>query len=50
MRLIYIIGLLAVIGTGALWCGWYGQAQNCRHVGGCRYTCWRSTAVTGGFT
>ena len=29
---------------------WYGQAQNCRHVGGCLYTCWRSTAVTGSFT
>ncbi len=27
MRLIYIIGLLTVIGTGALWCGWYGMAR-----------------------
>ena len=27
MRLIYIIGLLTVIGTGALWCGWYGMVR-----------------------
>jgi len=24
---IYIIGLLTVIGTGALWCGWYGMVR-----------------------
>lgn len=24
MRLVYVLGLLSLIGVGALWCGWYG--------------------------
>lgn len=24
MRLVYVLGLLALVGVGALWCGWYG--------------------------
>ena len=33
MRLIYIIGLLTVIGTGALWCGWDGIGEEITDIG-----------------